>query len=178
MRKTIIIISSFFILASLSAAYAQQGVRIKDVANISGLEDIQLLGYGLVVGLDGTGDPYQTVFTEKTVINMLKNIGISIPEQHLRLRNVAAVMVTGTLAPFKRKGTKFDATVSSLGDATSLEGGTLILTALQGPDGIVYSSVQYPLATGGYDFAGQGFDQDQEKPCARWQDTRRSNSPA
>jgi flagellar P-ring protein precursor FlgI len=132
-------------------AYAQQGVRIKDVANISGIEDVQLLGYGLVVGLDGTGDKYQNVFTEKTVINMLKNIGISIPDQTLRLRNVAAVMVTGILAPFKRKGTKFDVTVSSMGDATSLEGGTLILTALQGPDGIVYSSVQGPLATGGYD---------------------------
>jgi flagellar P-ring protein FlgI len=156
MGRTIVSIGSLMVLIALSVAQGQQGVRIKDVANISGLEDIQLLGYGLVVGLDGTGDKYQTVFTEKTVINMLKNIGITIPEQHLRLRNVAAVMATGTLAPFKRKGTKFDATVSSMGDATSLEGGTLIMTALQGPDGIVYSSVQGPLATGGYDLRDKG----------------------
>lgn len=156
MRKTIAVTSVLFVMMTLCPANGQEGVRIKDVANISGLEDIQLLGYGLVVGLDGTGDRYQTVFTEKTVINMLKNIGISIPEQHLRLRNVAAVMVTGTLAPFKRKGTKFDATVSSMGDATSLEGGTLILTALQGPDGVIYSSVQGPLATGGYDLRDKG----------------------
>lgn len=156
MKKVIVAICSIFILTSVSV-HAQQGVRIKDVANIAGMEDVQLLGYGLVVGLDGTGDRYQTVFTEKTVVNMLKNIGISIPEQHLRLRNVAAVMVTGTLAPFKGKGTKFDATVSSMGDATSLEGGTLILTALQGPDGIVYSSVQGPVATGGYDVRDRGW---------------------
>jgi len=156
MKKIIAALCVSVMLTSLGAQ-AQQGVRIKDVANVSGLEDIQLLGYGLVVGLDGTGDRYQTVFTEKTVINMLKNIGISIPEQHLRLRNVASVMVTGTLAPFKQKGTKFDATVSSMGDATSLEGGMLILTALKGPDGIVYSSVQGPLATGGYDLRDHGF---------------------
>jgi flagellar P-ring protein FlgI len=155
MKKSPVIFYTMVLLASISA-FGQPGVRIKDVANVSGLEDVQLLGYGLVVGLDGTGDRYQTVFTEKTVINMLKNIGISIPEQHLRLRNVAAVMVTGTLAPFKRKGTKFDATVSSMGDATSLEGGTLILTALKGPDGVVYSSVQGPLATGGYDLRDRG----------------------
>jgi flagellar P-ring protein precursor FlgI len=146
-----------YLIAIMSiTAIAQQGVRIKDVANISGLEDIQLLGYGLVVGLDGTGDKSQTVFTTQTVINMLKNMGISLPEQHLRLRNVAAVMATSTLAPFKRKGTKFDITVSSLGDATSLEGGTLILTPLQGPDGNVYASAQGPLATGGYDVRDRG----------------------
>ena len=133
MRTTIVSVFLLFALASLTAVYGQQGVRIKDVANISGLEDIQLLGYGLVVGLDGTGDQYQTVFTEKTVINMLKNIGISIPDQHLMLKNVASVMVTGTLAPFKRKGTKFDATVSSMGDATSLERRDVDSNSFTGP---------------------------------------------
>ncbi|MBN1130582.1 MAG: flagellar basal body P-ring protein FlgI [Chitinispirillaceae bacterium] len=136
--------------------FAQQNVRIKDVAHISGVEDLQLYGYGLVVGLDQSGDRYQTIFTEQSVLNMLRNIGISLPEKHLRLRNVAAVMVTGTLAPFKRKGTKLDITVSSMGDATSLEGGTLILTALQGPDGMMYASAQGPLATGGYDVHNRG----------------------
>ena len=138
--------------------FAQQGVRVKDVAHVSGLEDVQFLGYGLVVGLDNTGDWTQTVFTQQTVINMLKNVGITVPtNQTLYLRNVAAVMVTGTLTPFKRKGTKFDVTVSSMGDATSLEGGTLILTALQGPDGIMYASAQGPIAVGGYDVREKGF---------------------
>lgn len=135
---------------------AQQNVRIKDVASITGLEDIQLLGYGLVVGLAGTGDRNQTVFTEQSISNMLKNLGIELPEKHIRVRNVAAVMITGHLTPFKRKGTRFDVTVSSMGDATSLEGGTLILTPLQGPDGVVYASAQGPLATGGYDIKDRG----------------------
>ncbi len=89
--------------------------------------------------------------------NSEKNIGISVPEKHMHLRNVAAVMVTGTLAPFKRRGTKLDVAVSSMGDATSLEGGMLILTALQGPDGNIYASAQGPLATGGYDVRDKGF---------------------
>jgi len=132
------------------------GVRIKDVAAISGLEDIQIFGYGLVVGLDGTGDRYQTLFTNQTIRNMLKNLGVELPNQQMWVRNVAAVMVTSNLKPFKRKGTRFDATVSSIGDATSLEGGTLLLTPLQGNDGHVYASVQGPLATGGYDAKYKG----------------------
>jgi flagellar P-ring protein precursor FlgI len=156
MKKNLI--SCFLLAVMLSvASFAQSGVRIKDVAHLSGIEDLQILGYGLVVGLDGTGDRFQTVFTEQTVINMLKNIGISVPEKHMHLRNVAAVMVTGTLAPFKRRGTKLDVAVSSMGDATSLEGGMLILTALQGPDGNIYASAQGPLATGGYDVRDKGF---------------------
>jgi flagellar P-ring protein precursor FlgI len=130
---------------------AEAGVRIKDVANISGLEDLQIYGYGLVVGLDGTGDRSQTVFTAQTVINMLKNMGIELPDKQMRVQNVAAVMVTGTLKPFKRKGTRFDVNVSSMGDAVSLEGGTLLLTTMQGADGTIYASSQGPLATGGYD---------------------------
>jgi flagellar P-ring protein FlgI len=154
--KAKLILVIYCIVMSSIMAYAQQGVRIKDVANISGLEDVQLFGYGLVVGLDGTGDKTQTVFTAQTVVNMLKNMGINLPDQHLRLRNVAAVMVTSSLTPFKRKGTKFDVTISSMGDATSLEGGTLILTPLQGPDGIGYASAQGALATGGYDVRDRG----------------------
>ncbi len=143
-------------LAMVALAPAQQQVRIKDVASVTGLEDVQLLGYGLVVGLAGTGDRNQTIFTEQTVVNMLKNMGIELPERTLRVRNVAAVMVTGQLAPFKRKGTRLDVTVSSMGDATSLEGGTLILTPIQGPDGEIYASAQGPLATGGYDLRDRG----------------------
>ncbi len=144
------------VLGAASAVVGQQEVRIKDVAVISGLEDVQLFGYGLVVGLGGTGDRTQTIFTEQTIANMLKNMGIELPDRHIRVRNVAAVMVTGTLAPFKRKGTRFDITVSSMGDATSLEGGTLVLTPLQGPDGVIYASAQGALATGGYDIRNRG----------------------
>jgi len=144
------------VVMSTAVSISAQGIRIKDVASVSGLEDVQLFGYGLVVGLAGTGDRNQTVFTEQTIVNMLKNMGVELPERHIRVRNVAAVMVTGQLAPFKRKGTKFDVTVSSMGDATSLEGGTLILTPIQGPDGQVYASAQGPMATGGYDLRDRG----------------------
>ncbi len=142
------------ILASLG--WAQQRVRIKDVASISGVEELQLFGYGLVVGLAGTGDKTQSVFTQQTVANMLKNMGIEMPDQHIRVRNVASVMVTGTLQPYKKKGTRFDVSVSSMGDATSLEGGTLILTTIQGPDGQIYGSAQGPLSTGGYNIDNIG----------------------
>ena len=144
------------VLMVICSTMAQQLVRVKDVASLTGLEDVQLFGYGLVVGLAGTGDRTQTIFTEQTIGNMLKNMGIELPEKHIRVRNVAAVMVTGTLTPFKRKGTRFDVTVSSMGDATSLEGGTLILTPIQGPDGKIYASSQGPLATGGYDIRDIG----------------------
>ncbi|MFW6255069.1 MAG: flagellar basal body P-ring protein FlgI [Chitinivibrionales bacterium] len=149
------IVVASIILSSLEV-WAQQQVRIKDVASISGLQDVQLFGYGLVVGLAGTGDRTQTIFTEQTIANMLKNMGVELPDRTMRVRNVAAVMVTGNLHPFKRKGTRFDITVSSLGDAASLEGGTLILTPLQGPSGVVYASAQGPLATGGYDIRNRG----------------------
>ncbi|MCL2183345.1 MAG: flagellar basal body P-ring protein FlgI [Chitinispirillia bacterium] len=145
------------VVMALAVMASAQNIRIKDVASVAGVEDVQLFGYGLVVGLAGTGDRNQTVFTEQTIVNMLKNMGVELPERHIRVRNVAAVMVTGQLAPFKRKGTKFDITVNSMGDATSLEGGTLIMTPIQGADGQVYASAQGPLATGGYDLRDRGF---------------------
>ncbi|NLD92676.1 MAG: flagellar basal body P-ring protein FlgI [Fibrobacter sp.] len=154
MNRITLLLSICLIVGSISA----QNVRIKDVASITGLEDVQLVGYGLVVGLAGTGDKSQTVFTEQTIINMLKNMGIEIQDKNMRIRNVASVMVTGTLTPFKRKGTRFDITVSSLGDATSLEGGTLIITPLQGGDGTIYATCQGPIATGGYDIRDNGLN--------------------
>ena len=153
MNKTLLLSILLCLFFPISA---QQTVRIKDVAFITGLEDVQLFGYGLVVGLANTGDRTQTLFTEQTVTNMLKNMGIELPNKRIRLRNDASVMITGTMQPFKRKGTRFDVTVSSMGDATSLEGGTLILTPLQGPDGAIYASAQGPLATGGYDIRNRG----------------------
>lgn len=148
-----------FLLAAVvgpGRAQAQQRVRVKDVAVVDGLEELQVFGYGLVVGLAGTGDRRQTIFTTQTVVNMLKNMGIELPDRYMATRNVASVVVTATLDPFKKRGTRFDVTVSSLGDATSLEGGTLVLTALQGPEGTVYASAQGPLATGGYDIRNRG----------------------
>ena len=151
MKKTLIVL----IMLVFTISEAQQTVRIKDVASLTGLEDVQLFGYGLVVGLGGTGDRNQTVFTEQTISNMLKNMGIELPEKHIRVRNVAAVMITGNLAPFKRKGTRFDVTVSSMGDATSLKEGHLFSHRCR-PDGTVYASAQGPLATGGYDLTDRG----------------------
>jgi flagellar P-ring protein precursor FlgI len=145
------------VVMAAAVMVSAQGIRVKDVATVSGLEDVQLFGYGLVVGLAGTGDRNQTIFTEQTIVNMLKNMGVELPERHVRVRNVAAVMVTGHLTPFRRRGTRFDITVSSMGDATSLEGGTLIMTPIQGPDGNIYASAQGPLATGGYDLRDRGF---------------------
>lgn len=125
--------------------------RIKDVAGLSGLSDVQLVGYGLVVGLPGTGDGSRTQFTVQSVANMLKKMGIEVPPERLRLRNVAAVMVTADLAPFVKPGKRIDITLSSLGDARSLEGGTLLMTPLQASDGEVFAVAQGSISVGGED---------------------------
>jgi flagellar P-ring protein precursor FlgI len=144
-------IATLVLLLMVIVAQAAQSVRIKDVTTLSGVEELQLFGYGLVVGLAETGDRQNTVFTNQTIRNMLKNMGVELPAKQIILRNVAAVMVTGTLSPFKKRGTKLDITASSIGDARSLEGGTLIMTPLQGPDGKLYATAQGSLATGGVD---------------------------
>lgn len=140
----------------VNIGWAQEGARVKDVASVTGLEDVQVFGYGLVVGLAGTGDRSHTVFTTQAIKNMLKSMGMELPDRQMNVKNVAAVIVTGTLVPFKKAGTRFDITVSSMGDAKSLEGGTLLMTPLQGPDGKVYASAQGPLSTGGYDIRNKG----------------------
>ena len=125
--------------------------RIKDLASVQGVRNNQLVGYGLVVGLDGTGDQTtQTPFTTQSIINMLAQLGTTLPtEQSLQLKNVAAVMVTATLPPFARVGQTIDVTVSSMGNAKSLRGGTLIMTPLKGADGQVYAQSQGNLMVGG-----------------------------
>ncbi len=138
------------LIAVFLCATAWPQVRVKDVAKIQGLHDTQLIGYGLVVGLDGTGDGSRTMFTVQSVLNMLKNLGIEIPNQRIRVKNVAAVMVTSTLKPFVKQGSMVDVVVSSLGDAKSLEGGTLLLSPLQNPDGEIMALAQGPVSTGGY----------------------------
>lgn len=140
----VLVVALFF----CSSALAQ--TRVKDVARIEGIEETQLIGYGIVVGLDGSGDGARTQFTVQSVVNMLRNLGVVVPSSHLRLKNVAAVMVTSTLPPFAKKGNKLDVTVSSMGDASSLEGGTLLMTPLQDATGEILALAQGALSVGGY----------------------------
>ena len=129
--------------------------RLKDISSISGIRNNQLIGYGLAVGLDGTGDQTtQTPFTRQSVISMLQALGVSVPPgQNIQLKNTAAVIVTATLPPFSRPGQAIDVTVSSLGNAKSLRGGTLLMTPLRGADGQVYGMAQGNVIVGG---AGAG----------------------
>ena len=134
------------------SAFASQPrpTRIRDITEIQGVRENQLIGYGLVVGLQGTGDRQQTYFTVQTLANTLQRLGVQIPAGTAVVKNVAAVMVTAKLPAFSESGLKMDITVSSVGDAKSLEGGVLLLTALHGTDGQVYAEAQGPLITGGY----------------------------
>src|SRR5579883_1714875 len=126
--------------------------RLKDISDFEGIRDNQLIGYGLVVGLNGTGDKQQTFFSVQTLANMLQRAGVNVQNQLLtiQVRNIAAVFVTATLPPFARPGMKVDVTVSSIGDAKSLAGGTLLLTPLSAADGKIYAAAQGPLVIGGY----------------------------
>lgn len=131
-------------------------VMIRDIADIEGVRDNQLVGYGLVVGLRGTGDRQQTYFTVQTLANEMIRMGVQISPSQVVVKNVAAVFVTATLPAFSRPGLKIDITVSSVGDAKSLEGGVLLLTSLRGPDGQVYAEAQGALAVGGYSETANG----------------------
>src|SRR5215467_3931785 len=121
--------------------------RLKDVTSIEGVRDNQLIGYGLVIGLAGTGDKQQTFFSVQTLASMLQRMGVNVQTQAstIQVRNIAAVFVTATLPPFSRPGMKIDVTVSSIGDAKSLAGGTLLLTPLAAADGKPYAVAQGPL---------------------------------
>ena len=131
---------------------ASRVARLKDITQIEGIRDNQLIGYGLVAGLAGTGDKQQTIFSVQTLANMLQREGVNIQNQLsvIQVRNIAAVFVTATLPPFARPGLKIDVTVSSIGDAKSLAGGTLLLTPLSAADGKIYAAAQGPLVLGGY----------------------------
>jgi len=124
--------------------------RVKDISSIEGVRDNQLVGYGIVVGLAGTGDSQQTTFPAQTLAATLLRMGVSVPAGAIRVQNLAAVFVSATLPPFARPGTKLDITVSSAGDARSLEGGLLLMTPLYGADGKIYAQAQGPLVVGGY----------------------------
>jgi flagellar P-ring protein precursor FlgI len=147
------------LLAAPGAAWPSAEVRVKDIARVMGMRDNSLYGYGLVVGLNGTGDRGGTSpFTPQSIASMLQRLGIAVPPLALNGKNVAAVMVTAKLPPFVRTGAQLDVTVSSLGDSSTLQGGTLLLTPLQGPDGRTYALAQGPLSVGGASASGQGGD--------------------
>jgi flagellar P-ring protein precursor FlgI len=130
-------------------------VRIREITTVEGVRDNSLIGYGLVVGLHGTGDQKQTVFTTQMLANLMLRMGLQIAPTAVTVKNVAAVFVTAALPPFTRAGTQLDVVVSSIGDAKSLDGGTLLLTSLRAEDGQIYATAQGPLAIGGYS-AGNG----------------------
>ncbi len=136
--------------ASLLASTGNRQVRLRDITEVQGVRDNQLIGYGLVVGLRGSGDRQQTFFTVQTLANTLQRLGVQIPQGSVVVKNVAAVFVTASLPAFSKSGMKIDITVSSVGDAKSLEGGVLLMTALHGNDGQVYAEAQGPLTLGGY----------------------------
>ena len=142
--------------APIAAPPAWAGPRIKDIADFEGVRENQLVGYGLVVGLAGTGDSLRnSPFTRQSLAAMLERLGVNAAEGNLNTRNVAAVMVTANLPPFASQGSRIDVTVSALGDARSLAGGQLLVTPLMGADQQVYAVAQGPLAIGGFSASGQ-----------------------
>jgi flagellar P-ring protein precursor FlgI len=144
------------LLASDTDIPTQRQARVKDIASIEGIRDNQLVGYGIVVGLQGTGDSQQTSFPMQTLAATLLRMGVSVPAASIRVQNLAAVFVSATLPPFARPGTKLDITVSSAGDARSLEGGLLLMTPLYGADGKIYAQAQGALVVGGYSVSVNG----------------------
>jgi flagellar P-ring protein precursor FlgI len=136
-------------VASADSAYNHH-VLVRDITSVQGVRDNMLVGYGLVAGLTQTGDSQQTYFTVQTLANAMQKMGVLIPAGSVQVRNVAAVFVTASLPPFARPGEKIDLTVSSVGDAKSLAGGVLLMTALHGPDGQIYAEAQGALVIGGY----------------------------
>jgi len=130
--------------------------RIKDIADFEGVRENQLVGYGIMVGLNGTGDDLKkkAVFTRESLIGMLERLGVNARNEDLETKNVAAVMVTASLPPFSRQGSEIDVTVSALGDASSLQGGTLLVTPMLGADGEVYAVAQGQITIGGFSASG------------------------
>ncbi len=152
MKKKIIILLFFLISVSVFA----MEVRLKDISNFEGVRENELIGYGIVVGLNGTGDTTQNKFTFQAIANMLEKMGVTVDPKQFQLRNVASVMVTAKLPMFARAGAKIDVTVSSMGSAKSIQGGVLLMTPLKAADGQVYAVAQGPVSIGGYNEGGGG----------------------
>lgn len=154
-------------LAALTSSANAKTTRIKDIVNFESVRDNQLIGYGLVVGLNGTGDSLNnSPFTEQSLLAMLERLGVNVRGQNLNTGNVAAVMVTATLPPFTSQGSKIDVNISSLGDAGSLQGGTLLVTPLMAADGEVYAVAQGSVNVSGYSAGGQAAQVTQNIPTS------------
>lgn len=165
-RMGLILLRAFFAVPLLWISPAEAGTtRIKDIVAIEGVRDNALIGYGLVVGLNGTGDKLSnSPFTEQSLIAMLERLGVNVRGQNLKTGNVAAVMVTATLPPFANQGSRIDVSVSTLGDSKSLQGGTLLVTPLVGADGDVYAVSQGPIAISGFAAGGEAQTVTQNTP--------------
>jgi len=146
--------ATLIILVSLLALLAQQAeankVRIKDICTFQNKQEVDLIGYGLVIGLDGTGDGTGTQFTTQSLVNMMERMGLTVEPNKVKVKNIAAVMVTARISSLQSPGSYFDVTVSSVGDASSLQGGTLLMTQLSGPDGAVHGTAQGSVSIGGF----------------------------
>ena len=147
---------AWFLTVAASCCFCGEalGVRIKDIADIKGVRQNQLVGYGLVVGLDGTGDSDSATFTIQSMASMLEKMGVTVKAEDIQVENVAAVMVTADLPPFARTGSRIDVLVSSIGDAENLQGGTLLFTPLKAADQQIYAVAQGPVSTGGFTAGG------------------------
>ena len=161
-------LSVFALLLMLMALFPGivSATRIKDIAAFDGVRDNQLVGYGLIVGLNGSGDSDQTKFPVQSLVSMLERMGVTINRADVKVKNVAAVMVTATLPPFAKQGTKLDVLVSSLGDAKTIAGGTLVMAPLKGADNQVYAVAQGSVLTNSFAFAGQGASATKNHPTA------------
>ncbi|MCP4502244.1 MAG: hypothetical protein GY822_19985, partial [Deltaproteobacteria bacterium] len=154
-RAALLLLAATFVLSFTTPASAAP-VRLKEIADVKGIRENALIGYGLVVGLSGTGDSSQVFFTNQSISGMLGRLGVRIDPRDVRVRNVAAVMVTANLSTFARPGSRLDVHVSSIGNARSLTGGTLLLTPMKGPDSKVYAVAQGNIQVGGYTASSQG----------------------
>ena len=157
LRKILRFLPVFFVLIIFDIKMLDAQTRIKDIVDFEGVRENMLIGYGLVVGLNGTGDTLSSsIFTRESLVGMLERLGVNARDDSLKTDNVAAVMVTATLPPFAKQGTRIDLSLSAIGDADSLLGGTLLVTPLVGADGEVYAVAQGPVAVGGVSAGGAG----------------------
>jgi flagellar P-ring protein precursor FlgI len=157
-------IPSLLICIALAAPVSATPARLKDLVAIEGVRENQLIGYGLVVGLAGTGDRRQTMFSAQSLTNLLERMGITVSPAAIRVTNTAAVLVTATLPAFAQPGMRIDSTIAAIGDAPNLQGGILVLTSLRGADGQVYAVAQGPVVTGGFSGGRGGASQTVNHP--------------
>lgn len=160
------VVSAIFFVMVIFITTGAHAIRIKDLASFEGVRDNQLIGYGLVVGLNGTGDSDQAKVQTQSIVNMLERMGITTSVNDIKLKNVAAVVVTATLPPFAKQGNRLDVLVSSLGDAKSIAGGTLLMAPLKGADNQIYAVAQGSILTNSFAFGGQGATAQKNHPTA------------